>query len=144
MKPEHLIEIGIQDLMPSEYDALREHRIRAHPMHELDRKGVRQICADAIATLERETDGFFVSVDIDVCQAEGFGACAAPMVGGMTAREVCSVVELARCSDKFCGMDIVEFCPGKDTTGNTGRLIGNVLHTLVGYTDYFAGDDPNH
>ena len=140
--PQDLIEIGIQELWPLERDVIQDGRISIHPMHEVDRRGARHVTAEAISTLEQNTDAFFVSIDIDASQAESFGACAAPKVGGMSARELCAVAELAVASDMFCGMDIVEFCPGKDATGNTGQLVINLLNTVVGFTMLYDGGVP--
>lgn len=142
VRPEHLIQIGIREMMPSEYKVICERGVQVHPMQEIDRRGLRPVCSDAIESLEEETDAIFISVDIDVCQGELFGACAAPKIGGLSARELFAIAELARASDKFCGIDIVEFCPAKDIAGHTGELLSHFLDTLVGCTEFFTGGAP--
>jgi len=137
LSPENLIELGIQELMPTERDFIKENGVMVQSIRAVDKIGVRMACAEALRTLQEKTDGIFLSVDIDVCQAECFGACAAPMVGGLTARELCLMVEMVTTIEKCIGMDIVEYCPSKDGTGNTLKLIENVLNTALGYTTQF-------
>ena len=137
IEPENFYLIGVQDLMPTEYELIRKLSLKVNSIRDIDNKGLKYVVEDAISGLEKTTDGFFVSLDIDVCAGELYGACATPMVGGLTSREICQVVEIASKSDKFLGIDIVEYCPEKDKTGNTMNLITNILHRLFEYTTKF-------
>ncbi len=130
----HLIEVGVQELMPTEMDLIGRLEIDVRSIGRVEREGLHETVTSAVSRLEAEADALYLSVDIDAAAGESFGACAAPMIGGLTAREMCAAVELASGSPKFVGMDLVEFCPGRDDTGNTGRLVTNLLHAAVGYT----------
>jgi arginase len=135
--PKHLITIGVQDLMPTEREFVKTYGSVLHSIRAVDQLGISELCDRAMKSLTDHTDGIFLSLDIDVCQSESFGACAAPMIGGLTAREVCQIVEFVTGHDKFIGMDLVEYSPNKDGTGNTKQLIHNILNRALGYTVQF-------
>ena len=133
VQPRHLVEVGVCELMPTEHALIREYDIRVALSGELERRGVVPVLEEAIARLGDETDAFYLSVDIDAAAGEVFDACAAPMVGGMTAREMQVAVDLAVSAPGFLGMDLTEYCPGKDTSGKTFQLVTQVLHSAFGY-----------
>lgn len=137
VQPRHLAALGIRDLMPYERDLCEKHAIQLTSMRQMDKGGVRETCSAAIASLQGNTEGFYLSFDIDAAAGEQFGACATPEIGGFSARECLTIIELAVQSPRFIGMDIVEYCPGMDTDGNTLSLVTQLLHSALGYRTQF-------
>lgn len=137
INPCHFMGLAIRDLMPTERDFLAQNEITLQSMRKIDKMGIQKACENAICFLESNTDGFYLSFDIDAASGEIFEGCATPEVGGLTCRECCNILELAVQSPHFIGMDIVEYCPDKDRNGNTLSLITQMLHTALGYTTQF-------
>lgn len=99
----------------------------------IDSRGIVDVAAEAVRDLEQRCDAFLLSFDVDACEGSSFPACAAPEVGGLTAREANAVFRIAGESPRLVGADIVEYVPEKDTNGVTGRLILNLIDALVGW-----------
>ena len=102
-------------------------------MPEVDERGIGPVVGEALEVLHASCDGFLLSFDVDACDGAVYGACAAPEVGGLTAREALAVGRAVGESEGLVGVDIVEYLPERDPGGGTGRLILALIDALVGW-----------
>jgi arginase len=130
---EDLILIGIRDVMPVEDELVRGHSIALHGMYAVDTAGFLALYRAALVKLEKETDGFVLSFDVDACDGAVFAGSSSPLVGGLTAREGRLAFDLAVQSSKLMGMDIVEFNPSRDVNGNTLNLMRLLVNAALGW-----------
>ena len=89
---------------------------------------------DGRARLERFMDGLdgpvYISVDVDGLDPAFAPGTGTPVPGGLTTRELKSVLRRLR-GKQVVGGDIVEISPGFDPTGITALVGADLLHTFV-------------
>lgn len=84
-----------------------------------------------IEHLQRNTDGVYVSIDIDVfdpCYAPGTGT---PEPGGLTPREMIQALNLICAEVSLVGLDVVEVAPNFDPSETTQNLAAFLLHRIL-------------
>ncbi|MEE2835945.1 MAG: agmatinase [Myxococcota bacterium] len=89
---------------------------------------------DGRSRLERFMDGLdgpvYISVDVDGLDPAFAPGTGTPVPGGLTTRELKSVLRRLR-GKQVVGGDIVEIAPGFDPTGITALVGADLLHTYV-------------
>jgi arginase len=66
LKPEHLVYIGLRDLDADEKNILREYKIKAFSMHEIDRYGIGKVMEMALDHITPKRDlPIHLSFDVD-------------------------------------------------------------------------------
>jgi arginase len=124
--------IGQRDLDIAERHHITTWGLATYTMRALDERGVRTVLEDAIATVTRETDGLWVSFDMDVidpAEAPGVGT-AVP--GGMTYREAHLAMEMLADTGKLVGLDIVEVNPVLDEHNRTAEIAAELILSALG------------
>jgi arginase len=129
--PEHVVMIGLRDLDPGEKERLKQSRITAFTMRDIDEQGISAIAKTAlhrVAHLNR----LHLTLDmdaIDPVEAPGVGT---PVPGGITYREAHLLMEILSDSGKICSMDLVEINPILDVANQTARLAVELTLSALG------------
>jgi arginase len=122
LRDEDVALIGIRDIDPLERTALRESGILVFTMHDVDRRGMGAVMQEAIEHVSAATDGFHVSLDMDVLDPREAPGVGTPVLGGISYREAHLAMELVAESGKLIGLDLVEVNPILDQRNATAKL----------------------
>jgi arginase len=129
--PKRVAIIGARDLDPGEKVNLREAGVMVMGMEQIDRLGMVTVLEKAIERVSRETDGIYLSFDMDAMDPRHAPGVGTPVPAGLTQREAHLACELIAETGKLIGMDIVEVNPILDIQNQTAALgVEYVLSTL--------------
>ena len=130
---DRFIQIGLRGYWP-EPETLRwmaEQGMHSFEMHEVARRRLDSILAEAFTIAVDDCDGVFVSVDVDVVDpgmAQGTGT---PEPGGFTSRQVLDAVRRIAIEMPVVGMDVVEVSPPYDASQITAFLANRVVLEML-------------
>lgn len=112
---------------------MAEQGMRGFEMAEIRRRGMDDVLTEAMEIAMTDTDGVFLSVDIDVVDPGMAPGTGTPEPGGLTGRELLDAVRRIARETNLIGMEIVEVAPPYDHSDVTA-ILGNrvVLETLSG------------
>ena len=120
--PEHTVLVGIRNLDEVEKSIVRGSTVHVFTMKEIDRLGIAEVMARAIAIASKGTGGFHVSYDLDACDPSVAPGVGTPVKGGLSYREAHVVMESVFESGKLTSFDLVEVNPTLDIRNTTAEL----------------------
>ena len=108
LSPENVVVIGLRETSPREARIIRESRLKAFTMADIDALGIREVIRQSLRIALAGTRGFYVSYSPTVTDLPGtaFGS------GGMTIRETHQAMEaIAQASERrshgMLSMDVI-------------------------------------
>ena len=129
--PRRVAIIGARDLDPGEKVNLRQAGVMVMGMEQIDRLGMVTVMEKAIERVSRETDGLYLSFDMDAMDPRHAPGVGTPVPAGLTQREAHLACEMIAETGRLVGMDIVEVNPILDVQNQTAALgVEYVLSTL--------------
>lgn len=134
------VQIGLRGYWP-EPDVIAwmgEHRMRTFMMNEIVERGLNAVVDDAVAACrEQESDGIFISVDVDVVDPGMAPGTGTPEPGGILSRELLDTVRRLAREFPVLGADVVEVSPPYDGPGQVTAFLANrvVLEILNGMAE---------
>src|SRR6478609_5507481 len=135
VRGDRFLQIGLRGYWPEppELQWMAEQGMHCYEMAEIGRRGLPEVLTEAMAVAVADTDGVYLSVDIDVCDPAAAPGTGTPEPGGLTARELLDAVRRIGREVPLVGFEIVEVAPPYDHADITAML-GNrvVLETLSG------------
>ncbi len=114
--------VGVRDLDVAEREALRASGVLIYTMHEVDRRGMAAVIEEALERISRNTEGYYVSFDLDVLDPRETPGVGTPVMAGISAREALLAMELVAEHGGMIGMDLVEVNPILDERNVTAEL----------------------
>lgn len=84
----------------------------------------------------------FLSVDLDVLDPSILPGTGTPVVGGLSLRQLCAALARIIQVTTPVGMDLVELCPIRDSTGLSERMAVEVLLCALGVYHAVHGNAP--
>ena len=120
--PKHTVLVGIRNLDETEKKIVRASKVNVFTMKEVDRLGIAEVMARAIAIATKGTGGFHVSYDLDACDPTVAPGVGTPVKGGLSYREAHVVMEMVAESGKLTSFDLVEVNPTLDIRNTTAEL----------------------
>jgi arginase len=118
---------GIARLDPPEQDFLSRSPLRHVSASDIQAKGAAAAAADALNHLHANGREFVLHLDLDVIAQEDFPAVDLPGSGGLGFEDVrAALKEIAR-HKNLVGMDVAEFNPDKDASGDGAKKIVDLL-----------------
>lgn len=132
IKLENLAYIGLRSLDPGEKRLISSRKINAFTMKEIDILGMAAVTNEAISIASKNTAGFVVSFDLDVCDPHLAPATGTPQRGGLTFREAHLLLELLYDSGRMLSFELVEFNPALDKDFVTGELALSLIESSIG------------
>jgi len=127
----HVVMIGDRALLSREdYAYIKGHGITLHSISDIWELGIVRLLEESTQYLREQTDGVYVSIDIDVfdpCYAPGTGT---PLPGGLSPKEMIQALNIICAEARLVGVDIVEVAPNYDPSERTQHLAAFLLHRL--------------
>jgi len=130
--PKRVAIIGARDLDPGEKVNLREAGVMVMGMEQIDRLGMITTMEKAIERVSRETDGIYLSFDMDAMDPRHAPGVGTPVPAGLTQREAHLVCEVVGETGKLVGMDIVEVNSVLDIQNQTAVLAVEYVLSALG------------
>jgi arginase len=118
----HTVLVGIRNLDEIEKQIVRASKVHVFTMKEIDRLGISEVMARAIAIATKGTGGFHVSYDLDACDPTVAPGVGTPVKGGLSYREAHVVMESVAESGLMTSFDLVEVNPTLDIRNTTAEL----------------------
>jgi arginase len=119
---QHTVLVGIRNLDDVEKTIVRGANVHVFTMKDIDRLGIAEVMERAIAIVSKDTGGFHVSYDLDVCDPAVAPGVGTPVKGGLSYREAHVVMEMVAESGKLTSFDLVEVNPTLDIRNTTAEL----------------------
>jgi arginase len=130
--PRNVAVVGARDLDDPEKVLLRDAGVSVFSIEAIDRYGIYEIMTRAIRIASRDTDGLYLSFDLDSVDPRYAPGVGTPVPGGLTFREAHLAVELVSDSGRMVGMDIVEVNPILDERNATAQLAVRLALSALG------------
>jgi arginase len=134
VSPERLVFIGLRDVDEGEKRAIRELGVKAFTMSDIDRAGMGNVIAQALAIACDGPRSLHVSFDmdgIDPTEAPGVGT---PVRGGLSYREAHLLMEAVAASGALGSLEITEINPILDNQNQTAILAVELVLSALGKT----------
>jgi len=134
--PENVVVVGARDIDPGERISLENTGINLFAMDFIDRHGIKTAIEKAIEIAAKDTDGIYLSFDMDALDplcAPGVGTA---VQGGLTYREAHLACEILAESELLLGMDLVEVNPILDDQNKTAELAVELILSALGKRIY--------
>ncbi len=132
VRAEHVVYVGLRDLDDAEKRRLRDMRLHAFTMRDIDERGLRAVMGDAIAIATQGTGGVHVSFDLDWIDPSDAPGVGTPVSGGATLREAHLAMELLHDAGRVLSMDVVEVNPILDRHNRTAELAVDLVASAFG------------
>ncbi|MDO8313184.1 MAG: arginase, partial [Sideroxyarcus sp.] len=130
--PRSIAIIGARDLDTGEKANLRNAGAMVMSMEQVDRYGMVTVVEKAIEHVTRDTDGMYLSLDLDALDPRHAPGVGTPVPAGLTEREAHLACELIAETGKLVGMDLVEVNPILDIQNQTAKLAVEFALTALG------------
>jgi len=130
--PANLAFVGLRDVDKGERELIKNLNISAQTIKDVDLLGIEETIKRAIAVASKDTAGFFVSFDLDVCDPRIVPGTGTPIRGGLDFREAHLVVELLYESNKMLGFELVELNPSLDTSFQSADVAVSLIESALG------------
>jgi arginase len=130
--PRRVAVIGARDLDPGEKNNLNQAGIMVQSMEQIDRQGLVSVMEKAIERISRDTDGIYLSFDMDSLDPRHAPGVGTPVAAGLTQREAHLICEMVAESGRLLGMDMVEVNPILDIQNQTAHLAMDLILTALG------------
>ncbi len=130
--PKHIAIIGARDIDPGEKVNLREAGVMVMSMEQIDRFGMTTAIEKAIECVSRDTDGIYLSFDMDALDPNYAPGVGTRVSAGLTQRESHLACELIAETGKLTGMDLVEVNPILDLQNQTAALGVDLILSALG------------
>jgi arginase len=132
LDPRHVAVLGARDLDEGEKANLREAGVLVMGMEQIDRLGMGAAVERAIERAAGETDGVYLSFDMDALDPLHAPGVGTPVPAGLSQREAHLACELIGGTGKLIGMDMVEVNPILDVQNRTAILAVDFVLSALG------------
>ena len=130
--PARVAIIGARDLDAGEKTLLRQAGVMIMGIEQIDRLGMFNAVTQALTHICQDTDGIYLSFDLDSLEPGHAPGVGTPVAGGLSYREAHLTCELAHESGKLIGLDMVESNPILDLGNQTARLAVELIASALG------------
>ncbi|MDP1732771.1 MAG: arginase [Sulfuritalea sp.] len=129
--PEDICLIGVRSFESEEAALLKQLGVRVYFMHEVRRRGLSEVFAEALQRVGEHTRGYGISIDLDALDpVEGPGV-GTPVPGGLLRADMTDALALAHGDEKLLAVEIVEYNPYLDEHFVTARAIHDLCQSLI-------------
>ncbi|MDH4273611.1 MAG: arginase [Gammaproteobacteria bacterium] len=133
LQPRHVWLIGVRSYEAQEQQRLTDLGVNIRYMTEVKTRGLAAIIAEALADLQRNTEAFGVSVDLDALDPVDAPGVGSPEPGGITADALLAALHGLGRHAQVVGLEIAELNPRYDLHQKTVRLAYDLLAAWIGY-----------
>lgn len=121
--------IGLRRFANSRYylDWVRGQGVRLSTIEDVERAGAETVAARSLDAIAAEADALYLSVDLDAADAAFAPGVSAAGIGGLSAREMITLVRTVAAHPRLIGADIMELSPPYDADQRTAKLAARLL-----------------
>ena len=129
VRGDRFLQVGLRGYWPEDATLkwMRDQKMRSYEMTEIHNRGLKAVLDESFAILTDETEGVFLSVDIDVVDPGMAPGTGTPEPGGLTSRELLEAVRRICIELPVVGIDVVEVSPPFDSSDITAMLANRVV-----------------
>jgi agmatinase len=130
--PARYVQIGLRGYWPGEdvFEWQREQGIRSSFMHDVARRGIEPVVADAIAAVG--AGPVFLTIDVDVLDPAFAPGTGTPEPGGMTSGDLLWATRTVAAALDLVGGDVVEVCPTAIGAADITALVASrIVHEML-------------
>jgi len=129
VRGDRFLQVGLRGYWPEDATLkwMRDQKMRSYEMTEIHNRGLKAVLDESFGILTDETDGVFLSVDIDVVDPGMAPGTGTPEPGGLTSRELLEAVRRICIELPVVGIDVVEVAPAFDHAEVTAMLANRVV-----------------
>ena len=126
-------EYGIQEFINSRGHLAyaSEHEVQVYTLTQIHARKNSESFMQAYRTVSENTEGVYVSFDIDSVRSSDAPGVSAPTPTGLTAEEILECAYLAGTEEKTAMMDVCEFNPKFDVDGHTAKLAAMIVANFL-------------
>ena len=88
LQPEHVCVIGVRSFEREEAVLLAALGVRVYAMPEIERRGLAEVMAEALASVRRGTSGYGITLDLDAIDPSDAPGVTTPVAEGLRASEL--------------------------------------------------------
>jgi len=132
VQPQHLVLVGVRSYEPPEKELLQRLGVHVFTDDDVDRIGFENVMRQAQQIVSAGTMAYGISIDLDGLDIRDAPGVGSPVVGGIAAKQLLSVLAKLARDPRLVAMEIVEFNPVIDVEKRTERLVLELLATLNG------------
>jgi arginase len=132
ISPERIVVLGIRSVDEGEQQLLQRSRLKVYPWRSIQRRGVADTLADALAYLrQRGVARVHMSVDLDVLDPGGWPGVSTPAPGGPDLKALTDFVGAVAGGIQVIAIDIVELNPERDQSGRTAEAAIQIAESAL-------------
>lgn len=132
ISPERTVLVGIRNLDEREKGRIRDAGVHVFTMKDIDRDGIAEVAAHALALASQGAGGIHVSFDMDVCDPMIAPGVGTPVKGGLDYREAHMMMEMVADSGRLIALDLVEVNPTLDIRNQTAEFATELALSALG------------
>ncbi len=125
--PRRVALVGVRSFEPEEATRLDRLGVRVFHMEEVRARGLDAVFADALAIATTGTEGFGISVDLDVVSPEEAPGVGTPVPQGISGAQLARALGGIGGRPDLLGVELVEYLPRLDPDGRSARVAIDAL-----------------
>ena len=130
---ENMVLIGMRGTVNDKeyWDFVENEGMTCFGMRQILELGLNNVINQALEIATRETEGFYLSIDMDVLESAYVPGAEAFTPFGLTVRELWSVLPKLGSNEKLKGFDVVEVSPHYDQSELTAMTAAGIIVELL-------------
>lgn len=131
LRPENICLIGIRSFEEGEMALLKRLNVKIFFIEEVFERGIKTVLQEAVEHVSRATEGFGVSLDLDVIdplEAPGVGS---PEAGGIPSADLIKALRIFHHHPQLKALEIVEYNPQRNHLNKTAELCCEILKAIL-------------
>jgi len=132
INPENAVLVGIRDIDNRERELIHQAGIQTFTMRDIDEQGMASISKQAIQIATRNTTGFHLSFDVDVCDPTVIPGSGTLVPGGVSFREAHLLMEHCADSRRMISMEVAELNPFLDQNNVSANRTAALIQSAFG------------
>jgi agmatinase len=113
------------------WDFVESEGMTCFPMRKILEMGVNKVMEQALEVASKGTDGFYLSIDMDVLESAYVPGAEAFTPFGLTVRELWTMLAKLGAHKKLIGFDVVEVSPNYDHSELTAMTAAGIIVELL-------------
>lgn len=126
---ENICILGVRELDPQEKKLLQKTKITVITMKQIKKTGIKKALQKAIEIASNKTNGFHVSIDLDVFDPTIAPGVGTPVKGGLKKNDLQEITKILKGRPK--SLDVVELYPSQDKQNKTSKLAAKLIQKLI-------------
>lgn len=131
--PENVCLVGVRSFESGEEELLKRMKVKVFHMDEVKKRTLPEVMQEAIQIVSKGTDGFGVSLDMDVIDPKEAPGVGSPISGGIVSSDLFKMLALLTQDPKLLAFEIAEYNPYKDRDERTACICLEILGRIIGH-----------